>query len=250
MSLRTDLVTALKRRLRERGLTYARLAEQLDLSEAAVKRMFSRGAMSLARLEQVCALLDLGLAELADEARSRAPALAELSDEVEQALVDDPALLLALFVNLNRWRQDEVLARFRFTVPEWTLLLARLDRMGVLELQPGNRVRLRTARNFRWRRNGPMQRFFQQRLLPEYFHGDLGGPDENLLLLTGMMSRPAAAAMHRKLVDVAEEFDRLMAQDAGLPVTERVGVSLVLLQRPWMLKLFAPLQRDRGPPLA
>lgn len=247
MSIELDLVAAIKRRLRARGVTYARLAPQLGLSEAAVKRMFSRGSMTLARLEQVCTLLDLGLAELAEEAQTRRPALAELEAAAEQALVDEPALLLALFVSLNRWTQEEVLKRFRFTVPEWTLLLARLDRLGVIELQPGNKVRLRTARNFRWRRNGPMQKYFQQRLLPEFFHGDID-PDESLLLLTGMLSRPAADEMHRRLAEVAEEFDRLMARDAALPVTDRVGVSLVLLQRPWMLRVFAPLQRTRHPP--
>lgn len=247
MSIELDLVAAIKRRLRARGMTYAHLAPRLGLSEAGVKRMFSRGSLTLARLEQICTLLDLGLAELAEEAQARPPALAELDAAAEQALVDDPALLLALFVSINRWTQEEVLSRFRFTVPEWTLLLARLDRMGVLELQPGNRIRLRTARNFRWRRNGPMQKHFQQRLLPEYFHGDID-PDESLLLLTGMLSRPAADEMHRRLAEVAEEFDRLMARDAALPVTDRVGVSLVLLQRPWMLRVFAPLQRTHPTP--
>jgi DNA-binding Xre family transcriptional regulator len=248
MSLEQDLVAAIKRRLRARGLTYGRLAPQLGLSEAAVKRMFSRGSLTLARVEQICTLLELGLPELAEEAQARRPALAELDAAAEQALVEDPALLLALFVCLNRWTQDEVLLRFRFTVPEWTLLLARLDRLGVLEMQPGNKVRLRTARNFRWRRDGPMQRFFQQQLLPEYFHGDFTGPGESLLLLTGMMSPPAAEEMRRRLDEVAGEFDRLMARDAALPVTDRVGVSLVLLQRPWMLRLFAPLQRTQPDP--
>ena len=38
------------------------------------------------------------------------------------------------------------MANYRFTRTEWTRLLARLDRLGVLTLLPGNRVKLRVAR--------------------------------------------------------------------------------------------------------
>ncbi|MGO4775586.1 helix-turn-helix domain-containing protein, partial [Lysobacter sp. 2RAB21] len=102
MALSFELVDALKRFLRAQDLTYRDLAGRLKLSEAAVKRMFSRRAMSLQRLEQVCDVLDIGLAELsAEAARGRAP-MAMLSEAQEQALVDEPALLVALFLTLNR----------------------------------------------------------------------------------------------------------------------------------------------------
>jgi hypothetical protein len=122
--------------------------------------------------------------------RSARVPLAGLDAGQEQALVDDPSLLLALYLMLNRWQQTEVLAHYRFTESEWTLLLARLDRMGVIELLPGNRTRPRTARNFRWRREGPMQAFFQRTLLPEFFRRAFDGEQDRLLLLSGMLSPP------------------------------------------------------------
>ena len=67
MPLRHELVVALKRLLKAQGITYAALAKRLNLSEAAVKRMFSQQALSLLRLEQVCEVLDIGLSELAAE---------------------------------------------------------------------------------------------------------------------------------------------------------------------------------------
>jgi transcriptional regulator with XRE-family HTH domain len=243
MTLRLELIAALKRQLKAQGITYARLAQALGLSEAAVKRMFSRQALSLVRLEQICTVLGIGLAELAIQSRQGQASLAELDAESEDALVREPALLLALYLVLSRWSEAEVLARYRFSPVEWTALLVRLDRMGVLELQPGNRVRLRTARNFRWRKGGPMQRFFQQKLLPEYFGKDFDTDEESLFLLSGMVSASSAAHMQRRLAELGEEFDLLMAQDAGLPAARRQGVSLVLAQRPWSLRLFAGLRR-------
>jgi transcriptional regulator with XRE-family HTH domain len=243
MALQVELIDALKRLLRAQGITYAALARRLRLSEATVKRMFAQRAMNLRRLEQVCTVLDIGLAELAAESHRGRQPLAELSEAQEQALVDDPALLLALYLVLNRWKRDEVLARYRWTPAQWTLKLARLDRLGIVELQPGDRARPLTLRNFRWRQAGPMQRFFQTRLLPEYFRSRFESEDERLLLLAGMVSPAGARHIDRRLLELAEEFDLAMAQDAALPAAERVGVSLVLAKRPWSLSLFADLRR-------
>ncbi|TDK28381.1 XRE family transcriptional regulator [Luteimonas aestuarii] len=244
MALSIDLVNALKRGLRAQGMTYRELAARIDLSEAAVKRMFSRRAMSLVRLEQICDVLGMGLAELgADAGRGQEP-MARLTQAQEQALVDDPALMLAMFLSINRWQQPDVSAHFNFSVPQWTALLARLDRMGIIELQAGNRVRPLTARNFRWLTDGPMERYFRTELLGDYFAAPFDGDHDRLLLLSGSLSPDGVQQMRQRLDEVAREFDGLLARDAALPSEQRVGVSLVLAQKPWLLRLFAPYRRN------
>lgn len=243
MTVAIDLIDALKRGLRAQGLTYRDLAARLKLSEAAVKRMFSKRAMNLQRLEEICEVLGMGLAELGAEAtRGRAP-MARLSDAQEQALADDPALLLALFLAINRWRQEEVLAHFDFTPARWTGLLVKLDRLGIVELLPGNRARPLTARNFRWRADGPMERHFRRVLLGDYFADAFDGEQDALLLLSGSLGPDGVNTLKQRLEEVAHEFDGLLARDAALPASQRVGVSLVLAQKPWLLKLFDPYRR-------
>lgn len=243
MALSSELIDALKRVLRAQDLTYRDVATGLQLSEAAVKRMFSRRAMSLVRLEQLCALLDVGLAELsAEAARARKP-LATLSNTQEQALVDDPALMLALFLTLNRVPITDVLQKFDFTEPQWIGLLVRLDRLGIIELLPGNRARSRTGRNFRWRADGPMERHFRLRLLGDYFRTPFDGARDALLMLSGSLGDDGARQLRQRLEEVAQEFDTLLARDASLPATQRHGVSLVLAIKPWMLEAFAPYRR-------
>lgn len=60
---------------------------------------------------------------------------------------------------MNRRHQPlatgDVLDHFDFTVAQWTGLLVKLDRLDIIELLPGNRGRPLTARNFRWRPDGP-----------------------------------------------------------------------------------------------
>ena len=243
MTLRIELVDSLKRQLKARGITYAALALRLSLSEASIKRMFATRRMTLERLEQICGVLDVGLPELAKDCARRKPALAELDEPTEQALVDDPALLLALYLTLNRWTEAEALSRYRFTQAQWTTLLVRLDRLGIIELQPGNRARLLTARNFRWRLDGPMQRFFQHRLLPAFFEAAFDEPSERLMLLSGMLAPESAERLRARLGELAEQFDLLLAQDGVLPAAQREGVSLVLACRPWSLPMFQPFRK-------
>ena len=70
MALRFELIDAIKRLLKSRGMTYAQLATRIDLSEASVKHMFSQETMSLTRLEEICEVLGIGLSELVEHSRT------------------------------------------------------------------------------------------------------------------------------------------------------------------------------------
>jgi transcriptional regulator with XRE-family HTH domain len=89
-----SLVDALKRLLKAQGITYAQVAAGLGLSEAGVKRMFSRGDFTLQRLEDVCRIARVDLGELARAAADEPKGLAQLSIEQERELVSDPRLML------------------------------------------------------------------------------------------------------------------------------------------------------------
>ena len=97
----SPFVDALKQSLRARGMTYADLARRLGLSEPTVKRMFSRGTFTLARIEQILRVLDLELYEVARMSRGRAPRPVELSLEQETALARDERLLSVFWLVLN-----------------------------------------------------------------------------------------------------------------------------------------------------
>ena len=47
--------------------------------------------------------------------------------------------------------------------------LAQLDRIGIIELRPLNRYRLKLAKTFRWRPHGPVMAYFREHALLDYF---------------------------------------------------------------------------------
>jgi len=139
------LLKHMKARLRERGMTYRELAKRLRVSEPTVKRDLSRGRFSLQRLDRICEVLDLTLEELL-EPPTRASPLTELSAEQEKAIVSKPKLLLVAYLTANDWKFQEIVTTFQVSASELIDILLRLEKLGIAEFRPPNRVRKLTAR--------------------------------------------------------------------------------------------------------
>ncbi len=63
---------------------------------------------------------------------------------------------------LNKYEFAEIIETYEITETEGIRLLARLDRTKIIELPSGNRVKLLVSTNFKWVRNGPIQRFSRE----------------------------------------------------------------------------------------
>ncbi len=238
------LVSTLKHTLKAHGKTYSQVAAHLGLSEASIKRLFSRGNFSLQRLEQICLLLDMEISDLVQLAQEEDRAsLAGLSLEQEQDIVADLELLLVAVCVLNRWTFDELLSYFSFSEHRLINLLMRLDRLKMIDLLPGNRIKLRVAPNFQWQENGPIQRFFLSRLQQDFFASRFDEAHERLLVINGMLAESSLAVFQRKLEQLAREFDALCDSDAGLPFDQRNGITVVLAMRRWRYGLFQQFRR-------
>ena len=157
MSSTKDLVTALKAELKAAGITYADLAGHLDMAESSIKRMFSQADMPLSRIDEVLRVLRMDFADLARRVADAQPLRGELSLQAEQAVVADPKLLLMATCCLSQWSFEQIVATYAFTDAEAVATLARLDRLGIIELRPLNRYRLLVGKTFRWRPNGPVK---------------------------------------------------------------------------------------------
>lgn len=241
----TEFTAALKRCLKARGMTYAGLAPHLGLSEQSVKRLFSSGGFTLERIEQICRLLDMDLFELARHAQSEAATATELTIAQEQALAQEPRLLLVFHLLLSGWRPAEIVEAYDLSDPQCITALAKLDRLRLIDLTPGNEVRLRTARLITWRRNGPIRRAYQERVLHEFFDARFESPGELLQFEAKELSRASRDVIRRKFERLIKEFNELATLDADLKPTERESMGLVIGLRPYVLSLFTRMQRRK-----
>jgi DNA-binding Xre family transcriptional regulator len=240
-----QLIDALKRTLKAHGLTYADVAQYLDLSEANVKRLFAKRRFTLERLDQICQMMEMEISDLVQEMNdwAGAKAISGLTLEQEAEIAGNLELLLVTVCVLNRWTLDEVVGRFHISETKCIQHLAKLDRLRLIELLPKNRVKLLVARNFKWQENGPIQRFYQEKIEAEFFSSRFDRVNERLIVINGMLAESSNQVFQRKMEHLAREFDELNDDDAKLPLDDRDGTTVVLAMRPWSYGLFDALRK-------
>ncbi|ART49530.1 helix-turn-helix domain-containing protein [Acidovorax carolinensis] len=243
MSTTADLVAALKKELKTAQMTYADLAQALGMAESSVKRMLAKGDMPLSRIDAICRALALDFADLARRVADAQPLLKELAQEQEKAVVADKKLLLMAICMLSQWTLEQVTTTYRLTEAEGIQYLAQLDRIGIIELRPFNRYRLKLAKTFRWRPHGPVMNYFREHALLDYFAGGFDGPGEGVLLVHGAISRSLAPAFMERMQRVAHDFAQQHLADQKLPEREREGYTLLLALRSWEFEAFAGMRR-------
>ena len=243
MSTTADLVTALKRELKSARMSYADLGRALGLAESSVKRMLAKGDMPLSRIDAICRALKLDFADLARCVADAQPLLAQLSAEQERAVVADKKLLLVAICVLSQWTLEQIVAAYRLSEAECIGYLAQLDRIGIIELRPLNRYRLKLAKAFRWRPHGPVMDYFRDNALLDYFSGGFDGAGEGLLLVHGSVSRSLAPSFLERMQRVAQDFAQQHLADQKLQDRDREGYTLLLAMRSWEFEAFAALRR-------
>ena len=240
------IVRALKEALKARRISYGQVADHLDLSLSSVKRLFSAGSFSLARLEKVCDLAGIDLLDLARRAEENRLRVSSLTVEQERELVSDPSLLLTAVCVFNRSTYERILRNYRFSEVQLTKLLLRLDRMGLIELLPDNRIRLRIARNFAWLPGGPIHRYFVERVQGEFLSGAFDPDRDAQRFAWGMVSRQSATALRAKIAELMDGFDDVTRRDEVRAGGDARGTCLLVALRQWEPASFATMRRPDG----
>lgn len=238
-----QLVATLKRRLKAQGLTYRDVASAVGMSEPSVKRMFAAQRFSLDRLVSISHLLGFTLAELAQEAALDERHVHTLSAAQEQELVTDVKRLLVAVCVLNQWTVADIVRAYRLTEAECLQHLLQLDRLRLLHLLPGNRIRLNVARDFDWLPQGPIRRFFVSQGLADFMASDFARADEAMGFSHGMLTEAAITKLLGEVRKLRQKFAELHEESLATPLSKRRGMGLFLALREWELGVFTALRR-------
>jgi transcriptional regulator with XRE-family HTH domain len=239
-----QLITTIKRQLKARGLTYKDVGRALRLSEASVKRVFASERFTVTRLAQVSQLLGFTLAELLQESSSSVPPLDTLTREQESQLTADPMLLLVAVCSLNHWSLTDITHVYDVPRAEAVKRLRILDRMGIIELLPGERIRRRAKRDFDWIPDGPIRRYFSKQGLDDFLAGPFDPAHELLDFAHGMLTASAQAELKLELRRLRAKLVSLHDQSIPAPLSEKDGVGLLLALRQWEPVAFRRLRRE------
>lgn len=243
----TALVDSLKRELKARGITYADLAKRISMSEASVKRMFAQKSFTLMRLDEILQAAEIDFRELASSAHDDSKLITQLTLAQEKEIVGDPKLFIVAVSALNLMTVEQITTVYKLTEAEAVKHLVRLDRIGFLELQPNNRVKLLVARTFRFIPNGPIQAYFRELAASDYLDSKFDSDDELLFLVNVLLSKQSIATMMNRLKQVAREFSQMHQDDAKLPFADKHPITFLLAARPWLPETYKDLLRAGAP---
>jgi len=243
MAQSSGIIKELKSQLKVHRVTYRDLARELELSESAVKQMFASGNMTLTRLDRICEILgyDLGaLVQMTDDAGKQ---LQSLSIAQENELISDSKLLLVAYCIVNHWTFAEILDRYELTEVEGIRYLVRLDRMKLIELLPGNRVKPLISSNFNWQPDGPIESYFQKEVQGPFFNSDFNDEGCMRLVKNGDISVVARQRILERMRSLGQVFDDTAREEKTLQFDQRQGTTMVLAIRHWEFQAFKALER-------
>jgi transcriptional regulator with XRE-family HTH domain len=243
MSEASQLVSTIKKLLKSQGLTYRDLAQALKISEPSVKRMFSSGRLTIDRLVQISNFLGFTLAELSKEAQATQPALSTLTEKQEREVVSDPKLLMVAVCALNHWTMQEIVVLYQLTDAECIKYLLLLDTLRIIDLLPGNRIRLNVSRNFDWLPFGPIRQYFKTQGMDDFLKSNFALEDESMAFVHGMFTDQALAQMQDELRRMRMRFAELHEESLTAPLSKRRGIGLLLAMRGWEPADFTKLRR-------
>lgn len=181
--------------------------------------------------------------ELLQEAESSTPKLHLLTHQQEVQLVSNQKLLLVAVCALNHWSLEDMVSVYRLSNAECIKNFLILDRMGLANLKPGNRIRLLVARDFDWLPHGPIRQFFLQQGLPDFMECRFDLADEILEFSHGMLTRQAYLQLQIELGKLRAKLAALHNETTRAPLAEKRGTALLLAMREWEPNAFRALRR-------
>ena len=234
MSQTKDLLNALKKCLRAKGLTYRDVAKALQLSEASVKRIFSEQTFSVSRLEDVCRFLDMSIYDLARLTRQTVEdEVTRLSVSQEQGLADDPLVLTYFYLLLTGRTPEKIASEFGLDDRQQNTMLVRLSRLKLVELYPTNNGRLLTGRRIDWRLDGPIRRMYEKEVQEAFLDSRFAAQDETFRFETGELSDASVKVILKKIERLTQDVDYYCELDITTPAAQKKAMALMIGFRPW-----------------
>lgn len=235
MNFQMQACTALKKMLKAKGIKYEDLAAKTGLSLPTIKRILSKGDMTLSRLEEICLVTDIAVSDVLR-------LITTLSEEQPEELTEEQEKYLAKFPNrfayydllLNGMKPKQIEAEFKLTKAQTIKLLSDLDKWKLIEWEKDNKVKLLTSDYIRLRKDGPLRKLFESKCLDSFLEDEfieqLAFKEFRTFRLSENSLRKLNHKLRELLVEIGKESD--IESQAQVPTH---GLGAMFAIRKWRL---------------
>lgn len=141
LTMRSEVFVVLKEVIKSKGLSYKMISEKLSMSESGFKKLMSTKDCSISKLDQICEVLNISFDDLIELSRKKDNNLV-LNKQQEDLFFKNPSyyhFLLELIEAEYDWKKLK--EEFRLTKKKCLEVLLALDKVGLITLLPGNKVK-------------------------------------------------------------------------------------------------------------
>lgn len=146
----TLYITAIKKALKSRGMTYADLAFSLKMTESGIKKMLNSKDISFQRIIQICKVLNILPGQFFSLSEKSSLPILHLTDKQEFSLLNDRKLLAAYWlITIEKKSVDEMAHYLKSSSAEIKQRLQKLVSLDLVSQKKGQFLPKHQGK-FRW----------------------------------------------------------------------------------------------------
>jgi AraC-like DNA-binding protein len=230
---REFIFTTLQRQLEAQEISELQLATELQMTESAVKYLFTTQDCSFTVLEKICQIAGFRLEDLFGSVPREPQKLEHLTQQHEIELVSNKKLFAVAVSAMFFWSFKDILSRVKVNKTELVTLLQRLEEMGMVQVSHGNQFKLTISKKFSWIPDGPIMRM-TRRESADYFAYTFEEPIDLINSFSVYLTPASHDKLKSQMIQITKEYKLAMLKEAAVPIDEKIQVSLCLAARTWL----------------
>ncbi len=150
----------LKLVLKQKKMTLKTLAAKIQMSESGLKKLFLGKDIGLLRLYEICAALEISLDDLFRAEADDRYFLVKFPEEVQRFFMKNFIYFQFYWLLVyERYPIDQVQKKLKISNELRLKVLFKLNSFEMIELMPGNRIKIPDPTRIRWANEGPLVKY-------------------------------------------------------------------------------------------
>jgi len=230
------MLQALRGLVKSSDITYEQLAKKMKLSPDTIKRLLNgRIPITLDRISEICDILEIDMYELARISKfGQKPPATFLTIEQEQALADNEPLFVVFYLVVMGVTLEEILEQYRFTKEQLLKIALKLEELGILELHPKNKLKMRVYRKVRWNMNGPLHTRYMVAMARDFATEVYENYDSFKFFFNCPLSQDSKEVVLRKLKELSREIEHMSEMDLNIGNRANSSINIMICARQWL----------------
>jgi DNA-binding Xre family transcriptional regulator len=226
------VIENLKAQLKLRGMSYKHLAQVWNIAESSVKRIMSSDEISLSRIESACHAMNLHIGDFFKQINfPNESGLFYLTPEQESRLAKEPEVL-NYFLLLNEGRSpSEILRDYSISNEKNIRILNQLEKWGLIEVHPNNRIKRKFLGNLRFRKEGPLGQQIESVVRLEFLNSTFAKTGEYFTFLHLNFVGDDLQKYKAKFLEIFKEMNTQSDKNRNHPNAVSYGITMAM--RPW-----------------